>query len=110
MRSVALYSLAATLEIFGCFTFWLWLRLGRSPLWAVPGSVSLLLFGMVLAQIESPFAGRAFAAYGGVYIVASLLWLWIVERKVPDWSDIVGSAICLVGAGVILFGPRSAGA
>ena len=110
MRSVGLYSLAALLEIFGCFTFWLWLRMGRSPLWVIPGSVSLFLFGLVLSQVESPFAGRAFAAYGGIYIVASLLWLWMVERKVPDWSDVVGSGLCLLGAGIILFGPRSAGA
>jgi small multidrug resistance family-3 protein len=110
VRSIGLYSLAATLEIFGCFTFWLWLRLGRSSMWIIPGAASLLLFGLVLSQIESPFAGRAFAAYGGVYIVASLLWLGLVEHKVPDRSDIVGGAICLLGAGIILFGPRSAGA
>ena len=110
MRSIVFYSLAAILEIFGCFTFWLWVRMGRSSLWVLPGSVSLLLFGLVLSQIESPFAGRAFAAYGGIYIVASLLWLWLVEHKAPDWSDVVGSAMCLLGAGIILFGPRSAGA
>jgi small multidrug resistance family-3 protein len=46
----------------------------------------------------------------GVYIVASLLWLWIVERKAPSWSDIAGSAVCLIGAGIILFAPRGAGA
>jgi small multidrug resistance family-3 protein len=110
LRSIALYAVAAALEIFGCFTFWLWLRMGRSPLWVLPGTLSLVLFSLALSQIESTFAGRAFAAYGGVYIVASLAWLWIVERKAPEWTDVVGSAICLIGAGVILFGSRSAGA
>jgi small multidrug resistance family-3 protein len=109
MRSLALYAVAAVLEIFGCFTFWLWLRMGRSPLWVVPGTISLILFGLALSRIESPFAGRAFAAYGGVYIVASLLWLRIVERKAPSWSDLVGCALCLIGAGIILFGPRGTG-
>jgi small multidrug resistance family-3 protein len=109
VRAIALYGLAAMLEIFGCFTFWLWLRAGRSSLWILPGVVSLVLFGLVLSQVATPFAGRAFAAYGGIYIVASLLWLWLVEHKIPDWSDLAGAAVCLLGAGIILFGPRSAG-
>src|SRR5262249_15324811 len=110
MKAIALYGLAAVLEIFGCFTFWLWLRAGRSPLWILPGAVSLMLFGLALSQVATPFAGRAFAAYGGVSIVASLLWLWLVEHKTPDRGALVGAAICLPGAGIILFGPRSAGA
>ena len=93
MKVMALYVLAAALEIFGCFTFWLWLRAGRTPLWILPGAVSLLLFGLALSRVGTPFAGRAFAAYGGVYIVASLLWLWLVEHKTPDWSDLVGAAV-----------------
>jgi small multidrug resistance family-3 protein len=110
MKVIALYGLAAGLEIFGCFTFWLWLRAGRSPMWILSGAISLLLFGLALSQVATPFAGRAFAAYGGVYIVASLLWLWVIEHKTPDWSDLVGAAVCLLGAGIILFGPRGAGA
>ncbi|HBP67203.1 MAG TPA: hypothetical protein DD717_03015, partial [Alcanivorax sp.] len=54
------------------------------------------------------YAGRAYAAYGGVYIVMSLLWLWLVEQRAPDRWDLLGAGICLVGAGVILFGPRGA--
>jgi Uncharacterised BCR, YnfA/UPF0060 family len=52
-------------------------------------------------------AGRAFAAYGGIYILFSLLWLWIVEKTRPDQWDVIGASICLVGAAVILFGPRN---
>ena len=51
-------------------------------------------------------AGRAFAAYGGVYIVASLAWMALVEKTTPDRWDLIGGAVCLIGAGVILFGPR----
>jgi small multidrug resistance family-3 protein len=104
MKSIAFYVLAAFLEIGGCYTFWLWLRSGRSILWIVPGIISLILFGLVLSQVEMLFAGRAFAAYGGIYIASSLVWLRIVERKSPDLVDLAGSIICLIGACVILFG------
>ena len=101
------YILAAVAEIAGCFAFWAWLRMGKSPLWLVPGLVSLALFAYLLAQVESEAAGRAYAAYGGVYIVASILWLWLVEHRLPDRWDILGAGVCLVGAAIILFGPRA---
>jgi small multidrug resistance family-3 protein len=106
MPSFILYSAAAIAEIGGCFAFWAWLRLGRSVYWVVPGMVSLTVFALLLTRIESLFAGRTFAAYGGVYIAASVLWLWVVEGQRPDRWDVVGSVICLIGAGIILLGPR----
>jgi small multidrug resistance family-3 protein len=72
-----------------------------------PGVVSLVLFAWLLTRIESDFAGRAYAAYGGVYIAVSLLWLWVIEGHRPYRWDVAGSAICLVGAAVILWGPRT---
>jgi len=101
------YAAAAAAEIAGCFAFWAWLRLGKSPLWLVPGVASLIAFAWLLTRADAAFAGRAFAAYGGVYIAASLLWLWAVEGRVPDRWDLAGAALCLFGAAVILFGPRS---
>jgi small multidrug resistance family-3 protein len=68
--------------------------------------VSLALFAWLLTLVESDAAGRAYAAYGGVYIVTSILWLWIVEGHRPDRWDVTGGLICLVGMGVILVGPR----
>jgi len=85
MNSFAIYIATAVAEIGGCFAFWAWLRLGKSVYWVL---------------------GRSYAAYGGVYISASLLWLWIVEGQYPDRWDILGGIICLAGAAVILFGPR----
>ncbi len=106
MPSFILYSAAAIAEIGGCFAFWAWLRLDRSVYWIFPGLVSLTVFALLLTRIESLFAGRTFAAYGGVYIAASVLWLWAVEGQRPDRWDVVGSVICLIGAAIILLGPR----
>jgi small multidrug resistance family-3 protein len=99
---------AAVAEIAGCFAFWAWLRLGKSPLWLIPGLASLALFAYLLTLVDAEHAGRSYAAYGGVYIASALVWLWLAEGVRPDRWDIVGAAICLVGAGVILFGPRGA--
>ena len=82
--------------------------MGRSAWWLVPGIASLAAFAWLLTFVESNHAGRAYAAYGGVYIVAALCWLWIVEGARPDRWDLIGAAICLGGAAVILFGPRPA--
>ena len=106
--TVLYYALAAVAEIAGCFAFWAWLRLDRSVWWVAPGMASLALFAFLLTRVDSDAAGRAYAAYGGVYIVASIGWLWLVEQRAPDRWDMLGAAICLVGAAVILLGPRSA--
>lgn len=108
MKSLNLYIAAAGAEIAGCFAFWAWLKLGKSGLWLIPGVAALVLFAFLLTRIDSLFAGRAFAAYGGVYIAASLVWLWAVEGARPDRWDAIGAVICLIGAAVILFGPRAA--
>ncbi len=107
MLTVVIYAGAAIFEIAGCFAFWAWLRLGRTAWWLFPGMASLALFALLLTRVDTAFAGRAYAAYGGVYIVSSLIWLWLVEEKTPDRWDMLGAAICLVGAGIILLIPRA---
>ncbi|WP_420146087.1 YnfA family protein [Sphingobium sp.] len=99
---------AAMAEIAGCFAFWAWLRMDRSVLWIVPGVASLCLFAWLLTLVETDNAGRAYAAYGSIYIMAAIGWLWVVEGARPDWWDLIGMAICLVGGAVILWGPRTA--
>ena len=108
MPTILIYCAAALAEIAGCFAFWAWVRLDRSPLWLVPGVASLALFAWLLTKVDSAAAGRTFAAYGGVYIAASLLWLWTIEGTRPDRWDGLGALLCLAGAAVILFGPRHA--
>ncbi len=106
MKSIVWYVLAACGEIGGCFAFWAWLRLHKSPLWTLPGVAALIFFAIALTRVDSSNAGRAYAAYGGIYIVSSLVWLWTVEHTAPDRWDVLGASICLLGAAVILFGPR----
>ena len=107
MVSIAAMIGAAIAEIAGCFAFWAWLKLDKPIWWLVPGVLSLLVFAYLLTLIDTAAAGRAYAAYGGIYIAASLLWLWLVEGIRPDRWDAIGAAICIVGAAVILYGPRA---
>ena len=104
--TLLVYAGAALAEIAGCFAFWAWLRLGKTAWWLVPGMASLALFAYLLTLVPSDGAGRAYAAYGGIYIVASILWLWIAEGTRPDRWDMGGRAVCLAGTALILFGPR----
>jgi small multidrug resistance family-3 protein len=100
--SLAIFGLAAFLEIGGCFGFWMWLRRGATPVAAAAGLVSLIGFAFALTRVDSAFAGRAYTVYGGIYIAASLVWLWMVEGQVPTRSDIVGAAMAIGGAVVII--------
>ncbi|WP_370690767.1 YnfA family protein [Falsiroseomonas sp.] len=106
LTAFPLYALAALAEIAGCFAAWAVWRDGRSAWWLLPGLLCLAFFAWALTRIEADFAGRAFAAYGGVYIAASLGWMWAVEGARPDRFDLLGMLLCLAGAGVILLAPR----
>jgi small multidrug resistance family-3 protein len=108
MTSFFTYLAAAVAEIAGCFAFWAWIRLDKPIWWLVPGMASLAVFAWLLTLVDSPLAGRAYAAYGGVYVAASLMWLWAIEGARPDRWDVIGAAICLLGMALILFGPRGA--
>jgi small multidrug resistance family-3 protein len=108
MRIWGVYAAAAAAEIGGCYAVWAVLRLGRSAWWWAPGVALLALFAWLLTLVDTAAAGRTFAAYGGVYIVASLAWMWGMEGLRPDRWDLVGATLCIAGAGVILLAPRTA--
>jgi len=93
---------ASILEIAGCFAFWSWLRQERSALYAVAGIASLIGFAMMLTRVDVVFAGRAYAAYGGIYIAASLGWLWAVEGQRPTTMDLTGAAVAVIGALIVI--------
>lgn len=96
------FAVAATLEIAGCFAFWQWLRDGKSSIVALAGVVGLIAFAVVLTRVDTPFAGRAYAAYGGVYIAASLGWLLLVEGQRPTATDVIGALLAIIGAVIIV--------
>jgi small multidrug resistance family-3 protein len=102
-----IYAAAALAEIAGCFAFWAWLKLDKSPVWLAPGMLSLALFAWLLTFTPFDAAGRAYAAYGGVYIAASILWLWLVEGQRPDRWDLTGLIVCLIGSAIILLPSRT---
>jgi small multidrug resistance family-3 protein len=104
---IGYYIAAAAAEIAGCFAVWAWAREGQSAWWLLPGILLLGLFAFLLTKVDSDFAGRAYAAYGGIYIVASLLWMFVIERTVPGRWDFAGGAVSLLGALIIIYGHRS---
>ena len=106
--SIPLFVAAAVAEIAGCFAFFAWWWNGASALWLMPGLVSLVAFAWLLALTPVDAAGRIYAAYGGIYIAAALVWLWAAEGVRPDRYDLAGAALCLLGAGVSLCSPRGA--
>lgn len=101
-HNLMLFVVAAVFEIAGCYAFWHWLRKGGSAAWAVAGVVSLIAFAIALARVDTPFAGRAYAAYGGVYIGMALMWLWVSEGQRPTATDLLGAAVAVAGTLIIL--------
>jgi len=107
LRSVALFVLAALLEIGGAWLVWQGLREHRGWAWVGVGMVSLALYGVVATlQPDAPF-GRVLAAYGGVFIAGSLLWAAVADGFRPDRWDVAGALVCLVGVALIMYAPRS---
>ena len=95
LSNTLIFVSAATAEIAGCFAFWAWVRQGKAILWLAPGLLALIAFAYLLTLAPSDHAGRSYAAYGGVYIAASILWLWMAEGQRPDVWDIVGGTMAV---------------
>lgn len=104
IASLAWFAAAAVAEIAGCFAFWRWTRGDASASWLAGGVLALAAFALILARVDLPHAGRAYAAYGGIYIVASLMWLWLAEAVQPTTTDVAGAALAIAGSLVILLG------
>jgi small multidrug resistance family-3 protein len=100
LKTTALFVVTAVAEILGCYLTYLWLRQGKSIVLLVPAALSLAVFAWLLT-FHPTAAGRTYAAYGGVYVSAGIMWLWLVEKQPPTPRDLLGVAICLVGMLVI---------
>ncbi|MCL2733051.1 MAG: YnfA family protein [Actinomycetia bacterium] len=106
LRSVALFVLAALLEIGGAWLIWQGVREHRGLAWIGAGIVSLGLYGFVATLQPDAAFGRILAAYGGVFVAGSLAWGVVADGYRPDRFDVIGAAVCLVGVGVIMYAPR----
>ncbi len=105
-RSIALFVAAAIAEIGGAYLMWQAIREGRGVLFALAGAVALAGYGAVAALQPDANFGRVLAAYGGVFIVGSLLWGVAFDGFRPDRFDVAGAAVCLVGVALIMYAPR----
>lgn len=108
MKTFLLYVVTALAEIVGCYLAYLWLREGKPAWLLIPAAVALALFAWLLTMHDTA-AGRVYAAYGGVYIGAAIMWLWAVDGVRPTAWDIAGVLVALAGMAIIMFQPRVAG-
>ncbi len=104
--TIILFILAGLAEISGGYLIWLWLREGKPFYWGILGGLSLAMYGVIATFQTFPSFGRVYAAYGGVFIILSVLWRWGIDKKTPDTYDWIGPTICLVGVSVMLW-PRN---
>lgn len=104
-KSIGFFILAGLFEIGGGYLVWLWLREGKPLAYGVMGAVILVLYGVVPTFQPAHF-GRVYAAYGGVFVVLSILWGWKIDGITPDRFDLIGAFICLIGVAVIMYWPR----
>lgn len=107
LKTVGLFILTALAEIIGCYLPYLWLREGRTVWLLVPAALSLVAFVWLLT-LHPTAVGRVYAAYGGVYVVMAIFWLWTVDGIRPTTWDIAGSVVALLGMAIIMFAPRTA--
>ena len=105
IHSLIFFVVAGLCEIGGGYLVWLWMREGKSPGYALSGAIILVIYGIIPTFQPADF-GRVYAAYGGVFIVLSLLWGWKVNGIAPDIYDMIGGAISLAGVGIIMYWPR----
>lgn len=109
LTSVSLFIVAALAEIGGAWLVWQGVREKKGLIWIGVGVIALGLYGFVATLQPSPHFGRILAAYGGVFVVGSLLWGIVFDGFRPDRYDIIGAAICLIGVAAIMYAPRAAG-
>lgn len=106
MGAIFLFIIAGLAEIGGGYLIWQWLREVKPLYWGFFGSLALVLYGIIATFQAFTSFGRVYAAYGGVFIVLSVLWGWGIDKKTPDFYDWVGAGICLIGVSVMLFAPH----
>ncbi|HDE7394272.1 TPA: YnfA family protein [Staphylococcus aureus] len=100
---IFIFILAGLCEIGGGYLIWLWLREGQSSLVGLIGGAILMLYGVIATFQSFP----SYAAYGGVFIIMSLIFAMVVDKQMPDKYDVIGAIICIVGVLVMLLPSRA---
>jgi small multidrug resistance family-3 protein len=106
LKAVFLFIFAGVAEIGGGYLIWQWLREDKPSYFGILGGIALVLYGIIATMQSFPSFGRVYAAYGGIFIVLSVLWGWGIDKKTPDIYDWVGTGICIIGVSVMLLTPR----
>lgn len=105
LKSLSYFIIAGLLEIGGGYLIWIWLKEDKGIIYALLGALALILYG-IIPTLQPAHFGRVYAAYGGVFIVLSLLWGWKIDGILPDLFDMIGGGIALIGVGIIMYAPR----
>lgn len=103
--SLALFFLAALFEIGGGYLIWLWLRENKGAVFGLLGGSTLAVYG-IIPTFQPAHFGRVYAAYGGIFIVSSLIWGAFIDKKNPDKYEIIGALIALAGVLIMFYIPR----
>ncbi|MCR6642530.1 MAG: YnfA family protein [Sporocytophaga sp.] len=106
LKSISYFVLAGLFEIGGGYLIWLWLREGKNIWYAIAGAIVLIFYGIIPTLQPGNFE-RVYAAYGGVFVIMSILWGWKIDGNTPDRFDIIGSLVVLVGVAIIMYWPRN---
>ena len=106
IQSIFYFILAGLAEIGGGYLIWLYLRNGKRPLYFLLGGVILIIYGIIPTLQPASSFGKVYAAYGGVFIALSILWVWLIDGIHPDTYDIIGGIVSLIGVYIIMYAPR----
>ena len=106
LKTLAIFVAAAVGELGGTYAVWRWLRVGATPLLALVGVAALLAYAVVQTYQPEDRYGRVYAAYAGVFLVGAMLWGWAIDGKTPDRFDVLGGAVVLAGAAIVVWGRR----
>ncbi len=107
IKSIIYFIIAGIFEIGGGYLIWQWLREGKTIWYGVIGAIVLILYGIIPTfQPKTDSFSKVYAAYGGIFIILSILWGWKVDNIIPDKFDLIGGAVTLLGAAIIMYAPR----
>ena len=105
ISSLGLFFLAALAEIGGGYLVWIWIKQKKRIIFGIVGGIVLFTYGIIpTLQLED--FGRVYAAYGGFFIISSILWGTVIDKKKPDRYEIIGAVVAVAGASIIFYAPR----